>query len=108
MSIEFRSANRERAYRLTSGRCFYCLHPLAADNEGVPTGTGFTCPPGKKFFELDHKLPRCQRGSNRPENLVPACGFCNGRKGGKSADEYRVWLQNKYHGPVRFFEDIAP
>ena len=36
---------------------------------------------------IDHVIPLCQGGSNGPHNLVPACGSCNSRKGGRTPEE---------------------
>lgn len=41
-------------------RCAWCRKPLR-----------------KGSAQLDHVVPRCKGGSNRPDNLVPACGRCN-------------------------------
>ncbi len=45
-------------------RCAYC---------GTSNGLG-----------LDHRVPLCRGGSNTVENVVPACGDCNRRKGRKT------------------------
>jgi 5-methylcytosine-specific restriction endonuclease McrA len=34
-----------------------------------------------KDLTIDHIVPRSRGGSNEPENLTPACRFCNQRKG---------------------------
>ena len=48
------------------GRCAYCLRK--------PTETE---PPLTK----DHFIPRSKNGRNSGTNIVPACEFCNGKKG---------------------------
>jgi len=51
------------------GRCAYC---------GVE---------GK--LEPDHRLPIKRGGSNSIENILPACGPCNRRKGALTEEEFR-------------------
>jgi hypothetical protein len=48
---------------------------------------GFKCAycgekPGRSCLQIDHLIPRCKRGSDDEENLVPACVACNQGKGG--------------------------
>jgi 5-methylcytosine-specific restriction endonuclease McrA len=38
---------------------------------------------------LDHVLPRSRGGLTVAENLVPACGRCNGAKG---STDWRIWF----------------
>ena len=52
-------------------RCAYCAREIAFDE--------VTC---------DHVRPRSRGGSDKHDNLVPACGPCNNRKGSKTADEF--------------------
>ena len=55
------------------GRCGYC---------------------GEKPSRLhaDHRIPLSRGGSNTIENIVPACGRCNGRKGQLTEQEFRARL----------------
>lgn len=73
MSVISSSSHRERlAQRLTKrdgDGCFYC---------GVPFGLR----EGNSFLRtIDHYLPRCLGGTNRQDNLVLACFYCNHAKG---------------------------
>lgn len=46
-------------------------------------------------FQLDHFVPRCVGGSNKPENLIVACRFCNQAKAGnqfRTIQDAREWL----------------
>lgn len=36
----------------------------------------------------DHKLPLSRGGNHTLDNIVPACGYCNGSKGTKTLEEY--------------------
>lgn len=36
----------------------------------------------------DRVIPLSRGGSNFIENIVPACGSCNSRKGTRTADEF--------------------
>lgn len=56
----------------TGGLCFYC---------GVD-GTGLR-------LQIDHMHPRSRGGSNKLENLIPACAPCNMKKRALTVDEFR-------------------
>jgi RHS repeat-associated protein len=60
--------------------CTYCQ---------VPT----TKEPGPSQLQLDHVIPRIQRGNNTPENAVPACRTCNQNKGGRTPEQWYRWLE---------------
>jgi 5-methylcytosine-specific restriction endonuclease McrA len=48
---------------------------------------------------LDHVLPRSRGGLTVEENLVPACGRCNGAKG---STDWREWFTaQSWHCPDR-------
>lgn len=36
----------------------------------------------KALLQIDHVVPRCDGGSDRPDNLVPACSGCNAARSG--------------------------
>jgi 5-methylcytosine-specific restriction endonuclease McrA len=40
----------------------------------------------------DHRLPLSRGGTNSIENILPACGTCNSRKGTMSEEEFRASL----------------
>ena len=63
--------------------CFYCGKPL-----DIATRT------------IDHVIPRSRGGSNRKENLVPACRPCNEAKGALTIKEYREQVRpgRPFHG----------
>ena len=42
---------------------------------------------------FDHVIPRCQGGSDEPENLVVACRGCNSRKGGRTPEQAGMVLR---------------
>jgi 5-methylcytosine-specific restriction endonuclease McrA len=62
----------------------------AAPRAGRQYGPCFYC--GGKADTLDHRMPRERGGSDRSENLVPACRNCNGQKGTLAVEEYRIFL----------------
>jgi 5-methylcytosine-specific restriction endonuclease McrA len=41
----------------------------------------------------DHQMPCSRGGSNAHSNLVDCCMPCNSRKGTKTVEEYRSWLE---------------
>jgi len=51
----------------TAGLCWYCHEELNPFRD----------------FTVDHVVPLARGGSNHIENLVPACGICNMRKGAR-------------------------
>lgn len=55
-------------------RCAYC-------------GARATC--------ADHIIPRCQGGTDDYANLTPACGPCNGSKGGRTPEQWQAWRAEK-------------
>jgi hypothetical protein len=56
-------------------RCAYCLR--SEDEAGDMT--------------FEHVLPLSRGGTNNTNNIVPACSYCNGRKGAKTIIEFVVW-----------------
>ena len=75
--------NRTIAFMKTDFRCSYC---------------------GNKFKDdlwdacLDHIIPESRGGSNKHDNLVPACRSCNSSKSTKTLDEYRLvcWSRSEF------------
>ena len=74
---------RERAYRKTNGRCYYCGERL----NGV--------------FELDHIIPKSAGGYGL-DNYAACCSDCNSMKGVLSVEQFRRYLEegifDKFHG----------
>lgn len=52
---------------------------------------------------LDHVHPVARGGTDDPDNLVPACLFCNLSKRIKSVDEFRAWCSRQ---SGRTFTDV--
>lgn len=82
MSIDFLLPKKAKVYARTGGRCGYCGIHLTAGN-----------------FTVDHMLPRYLGGSDDLSNLIGACRSCNGSKGKKSVEQYRLWVT--YHDLVK-------
>jgi hypothetical protein len=69
---------RRLVWKKTNRRCWFCgdeLHPFGGHRH--------------LSFHIDHLVPVCKGGSNDPKNLVPACQYCNQRKGEMSLEEFR-------------------
>lgn len=82
---------RRIVYATTMGRCFYCGLPLVPDvglSEDVH-GHDWILPQHQQLMSVDHKLPVQRGGTDSIDNLVPACGTCNNRKGLSSVEEFR-------------------
>lgn len=86
----------------TGGHCWYCGQELD------PFGT----------WQIDHQQPRSQGGADDIDNLVAACRRCNNRKGGRTIEQFRIYLQARMenktsellqwsYGFVEEWEDIA-
>lgn len=68
---------------------------------------------------IDHLTPRSKGGTDHPSNLVDACLGCNASKGGKTLEEYRIFLYSRTNPgqtikhllaaiAVGFIEDCSP
>jgi len=69
---------RYKLLRCQGSRCCYCKKRL--DFRGAT---------------LDHVVPRCLGGSNRPHNLCVACLACNQKKGNKPP---HLWINELAQG----------
>jgi hypothetical protein len=69
-----------------------------ADTKGCCAYCGKFLIPNEKWnnFEIDHIIPRIQNGSNKDYNLVASCISCNKWKGGRSPDEFKEYLIEKF------------
>ena len=47
-------------------------------------------------LEADHRTPLSRGGSNRIENILPACRRCNGRKQNRTEMEFRALLASEH------------
>lgn len=67
--------NREKIFKMTNGKCFYCGQDLNFEN-----------------FHIDHLIPKA-KGGRDSGNVVPACTDCNFFKSNKSIEEFRADLE---------------
>ena len=65
-----------RVWNKTGGHCRYCGDRLHFHID----------------FEMDHRVPRIQGGSNALENLEPSCVACNREKHGRTPEEWGVYV----------------
>ena len=75
MSVKISDKKRKAVFERTQGRCGYC--GVAIESHALT---------------IDHIFPKSRGGRNDVENLMLACRPCNGGKGTKSLEEYRLWL----------------
>ena len=76
----------EKVLEKTDGHCYYCKSPLP-ENEKLYT------PHGTVYLEIrrwhiDHILAVTKGGTDRIDNLVPACTSCNLKKHDKTAEDF--------------------
>ena len=73
---------RYRAYLKQQGRCFYCGFPMwLSDLEQFARANRISLRLAQRFkCTAEHLKARSDGGSNRSENIVAACIFCNARR----------------------------
>ncbi len=67
------------AFDATAGHCWYC---------------GIVMDPFR--FVLDHQVPVVQGGPSTQDNLVASCSPCNTSKRGRTVEEFRAWVGDKF------------
>ena len=70
-------------YDSTAGRCHICRKKLSLRNYGLLGRRG--------AWEVDHSNPRARGGSDRLNNLRPACISCNRSKQHRTTRTARAW-----------------
>lgn len=78
MSKSISPKKRALVFAKTAGACGYC--GVALDPE---------------MFPIDHVHPRFHGGTNHIDNLLPACHPCNGSKGKKDIESFRLYAAAK-------------
>ena len=76
---QFTSAEWRALVETHDGKCAYCL---------------IVAP-----LEVDHRIPLKRGGTNRLENIIPACGPCNRRKGQLTEAEFRARMAMERERP---------
>jgi hypothetical protein len=74
-------------YKRTSGYCHICHKKLAFGNYGKQGERG--------SWHVDHSNPRAKGGTDRLNNLYPACIDCNMDKGTRTTRTARRWHGTK-------------
>lgn len=68
--------------------CSYCQRPdLQVPRKGEKRGSNWQA-------TIDHVHPQSKGGSNKSENLVCACNWCNSRKSNMTVEEFKRWLDD--------------
>ncbi len=80
--MAFNEEELNRIYERTSGYCHICHKKLAFKNYGKVGA--------RAAWEVEHSNPQAKGGSNRLNNLYPACISCNRSKGTSSTASARA------------------
>lgn len=78
--------NRE-VWEKTNGRCWFCGERLLK-----PDPARHTPEQKRRWYTVDHAIPRSRGGSSDASNLLPSCSACNGHKCDMTVEEYRIYL----------------
>ncbi len=68
-------------YKKTDGRCHLCHKKVVRKNHGILKSRG--------AWEVDHSVPKVKDGTDKLQNLYPACTSCNRKKGTSSTQVAR-------------------
>lgn len=76
------SSKRTKAFRRQQGRCFYCDQPMwLSDVTQFAEQHRITLAQAQRFrCTAEHLKARQDGGTDRAENIVAACWFCNNRR----------------------------
>ena len=74
--------NRTAAMKKQNGLCYYCRQPMwAADVEAFCKRFGMSRKRAMRHqATAEHLHAQCDGGTDRPDNIVAACRFCNGHR----------------------------
>ena len=78
----FAKDERRKIFDRTSGKCHICHENLAFINYATPDARG--------AWEVEHSNPKAKGGTDRLNNLYPACIACNRSKGTQSTRTVRA------------------
>jgi len=87
----FSDTQLNQIYDRTSGYCHICHKKLAFKNYGVLGARG--------AWEVEHSNAQVKGGTNRLNNLYPACIRCNRSKGASSTSSARA-KNGKFRAPL--------
>jgi hypothetical protein len=85
--MQFTTDQLKVIYKRTSGYCHICHKKLALGNYGERGERG--------AWHIDHSNPRAKGGTDRLNNLYPACIDCNLDKGTRTTRTARNWHGTK-------------
>lgn len=80
--MRFANDQRNNVYDRTSGKCHLCGRKLSFHNYGLFGARG--------AWEVEHSNPKSRGGTNRLNNLYPACISCNRAKNNRSTRSARA------------------
>ena len=88
MSKQWSSKKKQAVWDKTGGMCWYCGKQLVIGNAKDAESRKLI----RQWFCIDHVIPKTKGGSNKLENLLPACWICNATKCYRSLEDYRMLL----------------
>ena len=75
---DYKRRKRLNIYNKYKGRCAYCGKKIELEE-----------------FEVDHKVPKADRGENEENNLMPACKSCNKLKTNLNIKQFKEKLYGR-------------
>ena len=72
--------NRERAFKVQGGRCYYCHCPMWIGKDDKSFRERYSLTSGQARAlrcTAEHVIARCDGGKDNAENIVAACERCN-------------------------------
>lgn len=111
------SSKRTNAFRTQAGRCIYCNAPMwQNDPDRFASAHGLSRAEAKRFqCTAEHRIARCDGGSDEIGNIVAACHYCNQgrhrRNARLSSDEFLAYVRKllkrgKWH-PARIHARLS-
>lgn len=80
--------------------CYYCHRPIHKGSSQTQRGES------PDFRTMDHLYPRNLGGPTIPNNLVPSCSICNGRKDNMTETDFNTYRRLDESKKKQFKDDL--